>query len=316
MRRLALFFLVAGTLAAQTTIQNNEEYLAYYAGTQFSESAVREALLAPGVDIESFGNYLSADRYLPPLGALVDSDFGPRFRTIVGVFVRPESESYRVFLVPATGRFVSIGEEDVLRLPNGRPMTVSPLDLRVESERIVIDNRYLDWETIPDQLRSGPATTPRRFTRAVESGEGVLPLEESLYWQKGGTELEGLKMALTDTSLYLGFEASRPMVEGLSLFVYIYAGRPRGVADTTVEIPVTEPTGPIIVWRRGAEGPAVSGYFTLADFFLEGRVFLEDLGLPGTLEEVSLDVSTAFFGPGITEEFEYGTVYLRDAANF
>ncbi len=311
-----LFLCVAGSLSAQTTIQNNEEYLAYYAGTQFSETAVREALSASEGDLESFGHYLSAERYLPPLGAVVDQDFGPQFRTVVGVFVRPESDRYRVFLVPVAGDFVTIGEEDVLRLSNGTAMTVSPLDLQVQSERIVIDNRYLDWETIPDQLRSGPATTPRRVRRVVDAGERTLPLEDSLYWQKGGTELEGLKMALTDSSLYLGFDSSRPMAEGLSLFIYIYTGRPRGVAATTVEIPVAHPSGPILVWRRGNDLPRVSGYFTVADFFLEGRLFREDLGLPENIDQVSLDVSTAFFGPGVLEEFEYGTVYLREAAEF
>jgi hypothetical protein len=316
MRRLVLFLLVAGALSAQTTIQNNEEYLAYYAGTQFSETAVREALLAPGGGVEFLGNYLSAERYLPPLGALVDETLGSRTRTVVGVFVRPESTRYPVFLVPGDRDFLSVGEEDILRRADGRAMTISPLDLRVQAERIVIDNRYLDWETIPDLLRSGPATTPRRARRITDAREETLPLGETLYWRKGGTELEGLKIALTDTSLYFGFDASRPMVEGLSLFAYIYPGRPRGVAAITVEIPVAEPTGPILVWRRGVDDPVVAGYFTVADFFLEGRVFREALGRPEDIDEVSIDISTAFFGPGVFEEFEYGTVYLREAAKF
>ncbi len=316
MRRLALFLLVAGSLAAQTTIQNNEDYLAYYAGTQFSESAVQEALLAPGGGVEFLGNYLSAERYLPPFGALVDEALGFRTRTVVGVFVRPESTRYPVFLVPGDRDFVSIGEEDILRLPDGAAMTISPLDLRVEAERIVIDNRYLDWETIPDLLRSGPATTPRRARRVTDAGEETRAVGQTLYWRKGGTELEGLKIALTETSLYFGFDASRPMVEGLSLFAYVYPERPRGVGEITVEIPVSDPTGPVLVWRRGVDEPVVAGYFAVADFFLEGRVFREDLGLPVETDDVSVDISTAFFGPGVFEEFEYGTIYLREAAKF
>lgn len=316
MRRLALFLFVAGALSAQTTIQNNEEYLAYYAGTQFSESAVREALLAPGGGVEFLGNYLSAERYLPPLGALVDEELGSRTRTVVGVFVRPESTRYPVFLAPGDRDFVSVGEEDILRGPDGTAMTISPLDLRVEAERIVIDNRYLDWETIPDLLRSGPATSPRRARRVTDAREETIPLEETLYWRKGGTELEGLKIALTETSVYVGFDASRPMAEGLSIFAYVYPERPRSAAELTVEIPVAEPTGPILVWRRGVDEPIVAGYFTVADFFLEGRLFRDAFGAPGATDNVSVDISTVFFGPGVLEEFEYGTVYLRDAAEF
>lgn len=316
MRRLALFLLAAGTLSAQATIQNNEEFLAYYAPTQFSQEAVREALLAPDGGVEFLSNYLAADRYLPPFGALPDERLDSRSRTVVGVFVRPESTRYPVFVAPAQGAFVPIDRGNIVERPDGSPLTVSPLDLRVEAERIVIDNRYLDWETIPDMLRSGPATTPRRARRVTGGTEATIPLGESLYWRKGGTELEGLKLARTETSLYIGFDSSRPMVEGLSLFLYLYPARPRRVAEMTLEIPVVEPTGPILLWRRGVEEPIVAGYFTVADFFLEARVFSEELALPESVEEVTVDVSTAFFGPDLMEEFEYGTVYLRDAPEF
>lgn len=316
MRRLALFLLVAGTVWAQPTIQNNEEFLAYYAGTQFSEEAVREALLAPDGGVEFLGTYLSADRYLPPLGALVDEEFTSRFRSVVGVFVRPESTQYPVFLVPADADFMSVSDEDIVRRPDGSALTVSPLDLRVEAERIVIDNRYLDWETIPDMLRSGPATLPRRARRVHNGSEENVAVEQALYWRKGGTELEGLKLALTSSSLYLGFDASRPMVEGLSLFVYVYPERPRGVAALTLEIPVVDPSGPILLWRRNADEPVVAGYYTVADFFLEGRIFREELPQPDSPDEVTMDIATTFFGSGVVEEFEYGTVQLRDVPIF
>jgi hypothetical protein len=146
--------------------------------------------------------------------------------------------------------------------------------------------------------------------------EENLPVDQALYWRKGGTELEGLKLALTSTSLYVGFDASRPMVEGLSLFVYVYPERPRRVAALTLEVPVVEPSGPILLWQRNADEPVVAGYYTVADFFLEGRIFLEELPRPESPDEVTMDISTTFFGSGVLEEFEYGTIYLRDVPLF
>ncbi len=139
---------------------------------------------------------------------------------------------------------------------------------------LAIDNDFADWEAIP-VLRSFADYTPRTFLREqIGGGRIELPLEQSRYWQKGGTGLYELKIVDNGPKLYLYLSTRSAMAEGLSIYLYFQDPQDReGENRVTVELlPATgNKAGLVALWVKG-HGPVAAGTLASGVFFLEAAM--------------------------------------------
>jgi hypothetical protein len=176
---------------------------------------------------------------------------------------------------------------------------------------IRIDGDFADWEAIP-VLRSFTDYRPRTFTRErIGSGRLELPLEQSRYWQKGGTALSELKLVDNGSSLYLFLSTRSAMAEGLSLYLYFRNLRdPEGENRVTVELlpAAGEKPGLAALWVR-ERAPAAVGVLASQGFFLEAS--LDKAAIYGALAsppaEAWLELTAGFHDRSALayEEFYY-----------
>ena len=181
-----------------------------------------------------------------------------------------------------------------------------------------IDGDFADWEAIP-VLRSFTDYQPRTFSRErIGGGRLELPLEQSRYWQKGGTALSELKLVDNGSSLYLFLSTHSAMAEGLSLYLYFRNLRdPEGENRVTVELlpAAGEKPGLAALWVR-ERAPAAVGVLASRGFFLEAA--LDKAAIYGALAspaaEAWLELTTGFHDRSALayEEFYYLKLALRE----
>jgi hypothetical protein len=315
MRRFAAALcvvLLAPALGAQTvTIDNGEDELLVFgivsAAPVPQPSEITTAAASGELDL----------RYVPPNGALTGVRVSGA-KALVGAFVTPGRDEHPVVF---SGRiaedYLTVSRAYTRTDEDGRAITVDDevVAALFAAEPVVIDNDYTDWEPFAANAAFGPAVPPSGVLRTRAGTTTRRNLGDSLYWPKGGTDVEQLKLVSSARFVYLMVETRSEMTRGLAYYLYAFEDRDRRQASYTIEIPITEgSSGFVFLWTPERDTPRIIGEFAYEPFFLEARVDLSRVpaGVPVATSGLSFDFSSAFSGARVTEEFFYTTLYARD----
>ncbi|MCA1754832.1 MAG: hypothetical protein LC641_09095 [Spirochaeta sp.] len=172
--------------------------------------------------------------------------------------------------------------------------------------------QYYNWEISEPILRFPEHHRPAEFVLQTATDREHRMIERSLFWGRGGTRLESVKAEVRDNDILLLFSTRSETAAGLSLYLYIYPSRDIDSAKFTIEIPVSENSGPVVLWSIYNNEPRVVGTFLRRAFYVEARIPLEtlpsDLGdIP--FEQLSLDLRSSYFDGGRYEEFHHATIF-------
>lgn len=308
---LAMVAVTAGVTAQTVTIDNAEDELLLYALVPTSEmpppAQIRAALEAGEVPL----------RYVPPEAAVETDADGSS--ALLGVLFVPGRSTHPVVFsrLPDDG-YLTVARTDRRAADDGTFVGVGSelLQPLLEGEPVVIDNDYMDWQAF-EPVASFPTGYPPTGFEQTRSGlRRRRELSASLYWGKGGTGVEQVKLIASETYGYLMLETRDAITPGASYYLYGYDERAQDRASYTVEIAVTGPdSGFVFLWLPDRREPVIVGEFVYEPFFLEAR--LDFSRLPAEVPRssagsLSFDFSTAFTGARVSEEFFYTTLYARD----
>lgn len=306
-----LVFALAPLLYAQTvTVDNAEDELLVFAAVSVTampeREEVRAAVAAGEVEL----------RYVPPQGAVTAVPVPPD-AALLGAFVSPGRDSHPVvFTGPLEDEYVTVSRAHILS-EAGRVVTVDDTLVRraFAGEPVVIDNDYVDWDDFAPTAAFSKAGAP---TEAGQTRAGVTrtrAVEDSLYWGKGGTVVDAIKLVFSAEYAYAMIESGSSIEQGAAYVLYAYDDRSRSRPRYTIEIAVTDgASGFVFLWTPDRDTPAIVGEFVRESFYLEARLDLSRVpsGLPMDEASLSFDFSSVYSGARVTEEFFYTTVYARD----
>ncbi len=321
-RVLFLILVVSAVLVPMRmfaiTIQNGEDAVYYYlvrGGTNADLQAMKDT---PQAIVQYILSHQADLAYVPPLGVRPDVGVGNGPAAIVGFFARPGEVNYAVsaiFVSPSdTNSPFTVGQSSIVHAGDGtgQEVTIRSLDLDPASEPILIDNRYLDWLKVPTFARYANYFVPRRFVQERDGVRKELPIQNSLFWKKGGTQIEYFKAIRSNRYLYLLLSSASELSSGLSYLFYLYQDRNSGPGKYTIEIPVDRKSGLVVLWSHGEKQPAVIGDFVHSTFFLEARIRLDRLPAIFSDPGLSMDLASAMHDAGLYEEFYFSTLFARD----
>jgi hypothetical protein len=314
-------FIVFGT---EITLSNNSESLLYYYIPGTDDSVVADLLDDAEYiksfiydNVESFA-YLPSEAYYP---INIDLQNDP---VIFGFFASPNDIRYPAFansvpMTAVTGLY-EVSLENAIGDPTEVPLFVYPDELIWERENVVLDNIYLDWLKVPETARFSNTFNPVVYSQENFGDLDSKSITSSLYWQKGGSQLQSIKSFLSNGALYLMLSSIDKMEESISYFFYLFDKRTENeTCRYTIEIPIRDKTGVILLWVDGEKSPIVVGQYVRSSYFIEGRIFIElspinfDAEL---LDNLSFDVTSCFFNSTIYEEFYFTTIFLRDIPRY
>lgn len=183
-----------------------------------------------------------------------------------------------------------------------------------------VDNDYTDWSSIPVAAAFSKNFNPVYFNQEVDGSMKTLPIESSLYWKFGGTQLENFKAVLDEFSCYFYFSTYRNIAEGLIIYMYLYKDREKVQNNLyTIEININgkDRSGIVYLWEKGNPEPVKIGSCTSSGYYLEGRIelhFLPEQVRQELIAKYSFDLTTCYFNKDsrLYEEFFYTTIYFRD----
>ncbi len=172
--------------------------------------------------------------------------------------------------------------------------------------------QYYDWESTEPIVRFPEHHKPRSFVIETEGLREQRRIERSLFWGRGGSRLESVKAEVKDDEILLLFSTRSETAAGLSLYLYIYPSRDVDTSEFTIEVPVSETSGPVVLWSVYNDEPRVVGQYLRRAFYVEARIPLASL--PADLGEIpfetlSLDLRTSYFDGGRHEEFHHATIF-------
>jgi hypothetical protein len=242
-----------------------------------------------------------------------------------GYVLRPGELIHPVFLlrIPAgsAGTYFEISRDYLMRDGSGVYLGYSAVDEELPGQGVhQIDGRILDWLRGEDALRYARTFTPLRIRRESPFTAADISLDDSVYWGRGGTGLDRLRLALDADFLYGMASSYQEIQDGLSLLMYFYRERSETAVNLyTVEVPIAGNTGHVVLWRDGGRVEIVGNYYR-GDFFVEFQVNREYLPLEiqqslQGLQDGSFDVSTGFTDGEIYEEFLFGNLPLNNIFN-
>jgi hypothetical protein len=304
---LVVFAVVAANILAQTVVENEFEGTLFFLVTDGAPEN-------PASTLEEASGNLD---YVPRGGARAIG-LGEAGSVLIGYAALPGAEEYEILQAPLEpARVNPIGPE---RSSVSTMGTVLAWEAPSGPRPIVLDNRYLDWLRVSALSRFADPYRPREAFRSEIGAQPDSPtrvsIQDSLYWRRGGTNLESLKALLYEEELFFLASSLSEMSDGLSVLLNVYENREDDPSRFVVEIPVGAEgeSGYVYLWERGASTPLRIGEFVASSFYLEARIFLDalpeegpDLADPAT----SFDISTRFSEEGITEEFRLATIFAR-----
>ncbi|TVQ40234.1 MAG: hypothetical protein EA384_03705 [Spirochaetaceae bacterium] len=313
----AVLLTGAAAAAAQTdmlTLQNEEEAAFFFTVVRRDGEQYQRMTESLAGVLEVLRDAVELEYMVPPRG-VSPQRFSASDRYLVGVFVEPGSTAYpaaAVALPPGAGT-VFISRDQIMTDAAGRELRVRPWSVSLGDEPVLLDNRYVDWEPILPLVRFARPLSQPRFV--LEEGAGRQPavLSRSQFWGRGGTELDTLKAIAGDRAVYLMASTHSRIAPGMSLFLFGYRNRDDRQALYTVEVPVGEPSGPVLLWVAGSDQPKVVGRY-VSDAFMFEADLRYDL-LPSALFDVPVnsafvEVATGYSGAGRHEEFYHARIYL------
>jgi hypothetical protein len=161
--------------------------------------------------------------------------------------------------------------------------------------------------------------TPAIFTRELDSGFTVLPIEDSGYWNRNGTRIASISGGISSTTIELELKSASGFSTNVSYFLYLFPSRILGQDNQfTVEIiPVIQGQqgGVALLWEKGKTEP-----FFFGTLWVEGpilRVTADLSSMPEDLRSFSVpgssaDVTSCYFDESTKtyEEYFYTTFAL------
>ena len=303
MKRLPvlLFILVvcAVSVSAQRHYLVNESGTTLYVAVDAEEAAGRLA----EVTLDPRGEY----RQLPVDAVLAYTPGEPvvGFAFTRGSFQLPTfavsaEEAMRRTTSAASGRrYVAVTEAD---LSNERIVSPSAFAELLGEPRI--DNQYLDWVGRDAVVARGRGRAPLGVYADLGDGREPIRLDESLLWQRGGTDLEWIKTHTTPYAYFLAVSVYTAFARGTTLFLYVY--REEGeVPVATLELPGDDGRGLVLLWTPTQPEPVVAGNLVASEFFLEAQIWRSALEaeLGAGHEGLVVETATASSAAGIWEEF-------------
>lgn len=172
-----------------------------------------------------------------------------------------------------------------------------------------IDNRYLEWVSREPALARPRDRRPIATYVDLGDGRQQLALDQSLLWQRGGTDLEWIKGAGGHGDLYLAASSYSAFSGESSLFLYLLAdGTEQPVG--TLELSPGRGNGFVFLWTPTELQPAVVGNLVSSEFFMEAQLWRTNIEarLGASLLDFSADVATANSAAGPWEEFVLGRI--------
>ncbi len=185
--------------------------------------------------------------------------------------------------------------------------------------RIVIDNNYDDWKVIPSSAVFSPGFIPDYFKKQSLTGVNYVPIKHSLFWGKGGTAINQVKLYRNDGYLYVYISSYSRMTVGLSYYFYLFKSRAVQEKNKyTIELVVDDmaDTSKVILWQKDRKNYTVIGELKCSSFYLEARIQLDKLPVP--ISEIvnyySIDLTSSYYDNRlkIYEEFFFTTLYGKD----
>lgn len=234
----------------------------------------------PGTSIAGFG-YSRGSFQLPTL-AVSEADLAARARL---------AQSDRTYLPiePAdltTERIVSPSAfADLLSMPR-------------------VDDQYLDWVGREAAVARGRSRAPLGVYADFGDGREPVELDDSLLWQRGGTDLQWLKTTVTRRDYYLGVSVYTAFARGTTVFLYIY-DPDDDIPVATIELPAWQKQGFVLLWTPTQPQPRVVGNLVASEFFLEAQIWRGRIDeIVGTqTADLVVEISTASSAAGLWEEF-------------
>ena len=165
---------------------------------------------------------------------------------------------------------------------------------------IRIDNGYADWRPLPSAARFSTHYNPFYFDSERDGKSEKLPIENALYWKKGGTQISEVKAYLDRNALYLSVESASPFARELSIFLYVYRGRDADAVNiVTLELVPSVPgrPGAVFLWQQGNTKPSLLGRPANTSIRLECLVPLDEMAQALSahdLELLSFDLTTCY----------------------
>ncbi len=189
----------------------------------------------------------------------------------------------------------------------------------VEPGKIVIDNNYDDWKVIPPAAVFTPAFIPQYFKKQSLAGSNYLPTANSLFWGRGGTAINQVKLYRDGEYLYIYFSSYSRMTAGLSYYLYLFKSRSSQERNNyTIEFVVDDmaATGKVILWQKDRKSYQVIGELMDSSFFLEARLEISKLPVPvdEIIADYSFDLTGSYYDSRLKvyEEFFFTTLYGKD----
>lgn len=185
--------------------------------------------------------------------------------------------------------------------------------------RIVIDNSYHDWEVIPTTALFSNSYSPIYFKKQSITGIHNVPIKHSVFWGRGGTQINQVKLYLADDYLYIYCSSYSRLTSGLSFYLYLFKSRSSQEQNNyTIELIVDDmaDTSKVILWQRNREKYEVIGELKNTNFFMEARIQIEKL--PVAIQDIiaaySIDLTSSYFDNKLRmyEEFFFTTIYGKD----
>jgi hypothetical protein len=212
--------------------------------------------------------------------------------------------------------------------------TLSPADVAEAISGPRLDNRYLDWLAVPPLFARGRGRQPLGSFMDTGAGRQTISLNDSLLWERAGTDLEWMKTARVGDDLYFAASTYSAFTRSSSLNLFIYGGSQLPVAS--IDVDAASSTGLILMWMPINPAPVVVGNSVAGDYFVEGQIWLDVVAaaisrdsavgevLAGSLlarrtladEEsdlhggVVVEIATASSAAGVWEEFVLARVPL------
>jgi hypothetical protein len=177
--------------------------------------------------------------------------------------------------------------------------------------------------TVPEIAAFPLSFNPTVFTREKESAFSVLPIEQSVYWNRNGTRIAVISGSLSYGTVNLELKSASGFAKDVSYFLYLFPARKPGqVNPYTIEIkPVIEgrSEGIALLWMIGHVEPYSFGTLKLEGPVLKITAVLS--ALPADFSsnlgaESSADVTSCYFDQGAKtyEEFFYTSFALSELA--
>jgi hypothetical protein len=279
-----LFLIIAGSIQADWVLRNTFNGVLHFLLVPMGEDG-KIGVIDQVDEAKAFLKEKNTKlERIPPYSFLrIKGEGGPAL--LLGFYVSSDRPAYplvRAKLPSASGEPVFvIGESDLWKGKSGQHEVIYPWELELPDGKIRIDNRYLEWRTVPEVKAFNTSFVPDMMIRYRGGASEKVLLSQSKEWPSKGSAVESVKIVLGIENLFLMISAFSPLGPSTSYWFYLrpekIEGSPgpepqKGSWILAVEIPIVGKGGPILLWIPNTEKPIQIGTYTAELFQLEGEI--------------------------------------------